>query len=56
MTDKLSLRPGDYIVFQPGLRIENTTKDYSIEFELPDTIKISLIKRVFKVARDAKKK
>jgi hypothetical protein len=34
--EKLRLKPGDYIVFSGGLKIENISLDHSIEFELPE--------------------
>lgn len=42
-TDKniLMLRPGDYIVYSGGLKIENTSKDLFMEIEVPARYMIS---------------
>lgn len=46
MKEKLTLRPGDYLVVAPGLKIENTTTDYIITFETPDRIDIKIIEKI----------
>lgn len=37
----LTLRPKDYIVFNGGLKIENTSEDLVMEVELPNRYTVS---------------
>lgn len=38
--NKLTLRPGDYLVTAGGLKIENTTPDMMIEVVMPESITV----------------
>ena len=37
MSEKLTMKPNDYIVFNGGLKIENISVDNVITVELPET-------------------
>jgi hypothetical protein len=39
--NKLTLRPGDRIVFHPGLKIENTTKNKTMVFEMGTSLDVT---------------
>ena len=41
MKEKMTFRPGGYIVINPGLMIKNTTEELCIEVELPDKLTIT---------------
>jgi len=42
MTNKLTLRPKDYLITADGgLKIENVSKDMIIEVDMPETITVS---------------
>lgn len=43
MKNKIILLPGDYIVLHPGLRIENTSGNMVIRFDIPSVLDISAV-------------